>query len=212
MRWTDWRMLGMSTGALTIVLAFTGWARWAAAADVIGSQLQTSALGDVGIVRINPLRDVMISLIANVGAWLVGVIMSYFAHDHDPDYMAATKQWWRAARIWNRVRAAHTVRLKYIEARHAKIIQEKTKAAETRQKAVTRELDMLKQVDSRGEALQAELEAVCGRNVEIYRDALVRIALARQGHVREQGNTPFSPFDYKAMKLAPAQITMKVAA
>ena len=214
MRWTDWRMLSMSSGALMIVLAFTGWARWAAAADAMGSQTQVSALGNVGIVQINPLRDVLISLIANIGAWLVGVIISYFAHDPDPDYMAATKQFRVARHAWNRARAAHTIRLKHIEAKHAKIIEEKTKAAETRQKAVTREMDMLKQVTTRGEALQRELEAVCGRNVKIYRDVLVKTALARQGQVqivRGDSNTPFSPFDYKTMKLAPAQIMSEAA-
>jgi hypothetical protein len=31
MRWTDWRMFCLSSTVLTIVLSFTGWARWAAA-------------------------------------------------------------------------------------------------------------------------------------------------------------------------------------
>jgi hypothetical protein len=215
MRWTDWRMFGMSTGALIIVLGFTGWARWAAAMDTLGSQGQASALGNIGIVQVDPLRDVMISLIANLGAWMVGVIISYLAHDPDPDYMAATKQFRVARRAWNRARAAHSVRLKHIEAKHAKIIQEKTKTAETRRKAVTGEMDMFEQVTTRREAVQRELEAVTTRNVDVYRDALVKIALSRQGQVqmiRAETNTPFSPFEYKAMQIAPAQIMSQLAA
>jgi hypothetical protein len=204
LRWTDWRMFGMSTSALTIVLAFTGWARWAAAADAVGSQAQASALGSIGVIQVNPLRDVLVSLIANLGAWMVGVIISYIAHDPDPDYMSATKQFRIARKAWNRARATHTTRLKHIEAKATKTIEEKSKAAETRQKAVTREMDMLKQVTSRGDAVQHELEQVTIRNVETYRDALVRVALARQGEVqiiRAATNTPFSPFDYKSMKI-----------
>jgi hypothetical protein len=215
MRWTDWRMFGMSTAALTIVLAFTGWARWAAAIDMLGSQSQASALGSIGVVQVDPLRDVLVSLIANVGAWMVGVIISYLAHDPDPDYMAATKQFRIARKAWNRARAAHSVRLRYIEARAAKTIEEKTRAAETRQKAVTHEMDMLKQVTSRSEAVQRELEQVTTRNVETYRDALVRVALARQGQVqivRAGTNTPFSPFDYRAMRIAPPQLLTQTAA
>jgi hypothetical protein len=215
MRWTDWRMFGLSTVALIIVLGFTGWARWAAALDMLGNQGQASALGDIGIVQVNPMRDVMISLIANLGAWMVGVIISYIAHDPDPDYMAATKQFRAARRAWNKARAAHSVRLKHIEAKHAKTIQEKTKAAETRRTAVTREIDMLKQVTTRSEAVQRELEAVATRNIEVYRDALVKIALSRQGQVqivRAETNAPFSPFDYKAMRIAPMQILSPLAA
>jgi hypothetical protein len=215
MRWTDWRLFAMSTGALAIVLAFTGWARWSAAIDALGSQGQASALGNIGVVQVNPMRDVLVSLIANLGAWMVGVIISYFAHDTDPEYMDATKQFRKARRRWNKARAAHSVRLKHIEARAAKIIEEKTKAAATRQKAVTREMDMLKQVTRRSEAVQSELEQVTTRNVETYRDALVRIALARQGQVRivrDGSNAPFSPFDYKAMKIAPPPIMSEKAA
>lgn len=215
MRWTDWRMFGMSTVALAIVLAFTGWARWAAAIDLLGSQSQASALGSIGVVEVDPLRDVLVSLIANLGAWMVGVIISYLAHDPDPDYMSATKQYRLASKAFERAGRSETVRRKYIEARAAKTIEEKTRAAETRQKAVTHEMDMLKQVTSRGEAVQRELEQVTTRNVETYRDALVRVALARQGQVqivRTGTNTPFSPFDYKQMRIAPPQLLTQTAA
>lgn len=215
MRWTDWRMFGMSTTALVIVLAFTGWARWAAAIDMMESQGQASALGNIGVVQVNPLRDVLVSLIANLGAWMVGVIISYIAHDPDPDYMSATRQFRIARKAWNRARAAHATRLQHIEARAAKIIDEKTKAAETRQKAVTREIDMFNQVKSRADAVQHELEQVTTRNIEIYRDALVKVALAKHDQVQmvQTGtDRPLSPFDYKTIKIAPPQLLTQTAA
>ena len=214
-RWSSWRLLGMSTTGLVIVLSFTGWARWAAASDLIGSQSQTSALGSIGVVQVDPLRDVLVSLIANLGAWMVGVIISYLAHDPDPDYMLATKQFRAAERGYMRARDREEARRKYIVAKAATTIKEKTTSAETRQKAVTHEMDMLEQVMSRGEAVQRELEQVTIRNVETYRDALVRVALARQGQVqivRAGTNTPFSPFDYKQMKIAAPQLLTQTAA
>ena len=204
MRATDWKLFGLASAALTIVLSFTGWARWAAAMETLGSQGQDSALGDLGIIHVNPMRDVLVSLIANVGAWMVGVIISYLAHDSDPEYMSATRQFRVARNAWNRKRSKQLERLKHIEARAAKIIGEKKTSAETRQRAVTREMDMLKQVAARGEAIEHELQQVMTRNVEAYRDALVRIALARKGEVqivRAGSNAPFSPFDYKAMRI-----------
>jgi hypothetical protein len=141
------------------------------------------------VVPINPMRDVLISLIANLGAWMVGVMISYISHDPDPEYMAATEQFRIAYAAWERARSKHTVRLKHIEAKHAKVIDEKTMAAQTRQKNVTRELDMLKQVRTRSRAVETELEAVTSSNVEIYRDALVKIALSRQGQVQIKRQT-----------------------
>ena len=215
MRATDWRMFGMSTTALVIVLAFTGWARWAAAIDTLGSQAQESALGSLGVVQVDPLRDVLVSLIANLGAWMVGVILSYLAHDPDPDYMSATRQFRAARRAWNKARASRQTRMQQIEAKARREFEEKRTSAETRQRAVTREMDMLKQVSARGEAVQHELQQVMTRNVEAYRDALVRIALARSGEVQivhAGSNTPFSPFDYKSMLIAPHLSLLQTAA
>jgi hypothetical protein len=214
-RWTDWRIFGMSTAGFVIVLGFTGAARYVAALDFLGSQAQTSALGSVGIVQVNPLRDVAISLLANIGAWMVGVIISSFAHDADPEYMDATRQYRKIRKKWNKARAHHTVRLKHIEAKHAKAIQDKITVAQTRLASVSRELDMSKQVQARDGAVQAEFIAVIGNNVEAYRDALARIALSRAGQVqivKGDARTPLSPFDYKAMRIPAERIISHGAA
>ena len=181
--------------------------------DMAGSASQASALGDIGTVQVDPLRDVLVSLIANLGAWMVGVMISYLAHDSDPDYMAATKQYRIARNAWNRARARYTARLKQVEAAARVAIEEKTRAAETRQRSVTREMDMRSQILSRGEAIKHELSQVAVRNAEIYRDALVRIALESHDKVllvRSDINSPLSPFDYRTMKLIiPEQLTLK---
>ena len=46
------------------------------------------------------MRDVLISLLANVAAWIVGVFLSYMSHDDDPDYAGATRQWNRSHAAW----------------------------------------------------------------------------------------------------------------
>ena len=211
MRWSDWRMFSLSTLALVIVIAFAGWARWSVAIDdMAGSASQASALGDIGTVQVDPLRDVLVSLIANLGAWMVGVMISYLAHDSDPDYMAATKQYRIAHNAWNRARARHTAREKQVEAAARVAIEEKTRAAETRQRSVTHEMDMRSQILSRGEAVKYELSKVAVLNAETYRNALVRIALKSHDKVllvRSDKNSPLSPYDYNEMKLIIPEIS-----
>ncbi|AQS88865.1 hypothetical protein AA101099_2161 [Neoasaia chiangmaiensis NBRC 101099] len=213
-RRTDWRLFGLSSGALFLVLAFTGWARWAAALQAIGAQAQTSALGDIGVVAVHPLRDVMISLIANLGAWMVSVILSYNAHDADPDYMHATSQYRVARRRWNRARGKLLEQLRHVQARHEKSIAEKVQSAETRRRGVTRELDMLEQVRARGAAIERDTTAAMHRNLYVYRDALLR--LGRESHgsiafINVATQAPISLNEFGAMPLTTPPLFLSAA-
>lgn len=206
-RWTDWRLFGLSTTGLLIVLIFAGTARYIAGLENLGAADQTSALGDVGSIHVDPARDVLVSMLANIGAWIVGVIVSYLSHDADPDYMEATRQYKKARRRWNTARGGHVTRLQHIEARHAKSIQEKTTAAQTRRASVADQIAMRQQIEAHDKAIQQEIQGAILTNYEVYRDALARIVLARAGQVQiVQGDarTPITPFDYKAMRMNPA--------
>lgn len=186
-RRSDWRMLAMSTGALAIVLAFTGWARWAAAVDNIVSQAQDSILGPVGVVQVNPSRDVFISLIANIGAWMVGVIISYFAHDVDDEYMETTGQYNKALKVWNRAEKPYVDRLKQVEAATDKEIVALKQSAETRRASVKAEFDCRAQVDTAQESFMKKLNAALNDNLDTYRAQLVGVVNNSAGRIKLEG-------------------------
>ena len=128
------------------------------------------------------------------------MFISYYAHDHDPSYMEATAQFWRRREPYNRARNKLLLERQHIEARCAKAIENKTAEAETRRAGVAREIDMLTQIRSRDVAIQH----ISRRNVDLYRDALVQAVMAGKGRaqiVKAGTNTPFSPFEYKAMNI-----------
>ena len=75
-----------------IVLGAAGASRYAAAMRALTSQPQFNILGAEAAVVVDPLRDVLLSLLANIAAWLVGVFIAYVAHDADPEYMEATHE------------------------------------------------------------------------------------------------------------------------
>jgi len=201
-RWGAWRMFGISTMALVIVLGFTGWARWAAAIESIHGQDAGSVLGDIGIVQVNPMRDVFISLIANLGAWMVGVIISYAGHDPDPEYMVITKQYHGHQKAWEKLQAAMKARRQHVIAAADKEIEEKENAVKTRLGSVKAQMDMLTQVELRNESVMNDLWQSVQVAGEVYRDNVVKISIANKDRVtiidKETGRG-ITPFDYKNM-------------
>lgn len=204
----DWRLFGLSTVALVIVLGAAGAARYSAALQVLASQSQHSLIAASASNDANPIRDVVISMLANVAAWIIGIFIAYVAHDDDPEYMDATKQWNGAHKVWTASRAQYEQDIRHTEAKCTKIINERRIAAKTRSDSVENELAMLKQITSHEEALQTEVEQVMRSNIDIYRDALTRAALGASGKAQiivMPANTPLTPFEYKAMPLPSAE-------
>lgn len=198
----DWRLLALATVSLLIVLAAAGGSRYAAAMRALSSQPQFNILGAEAAITVDPLRDVLLSLLANVAAWLVGVFMAYVAHDSDPDYMEATHERGRARRLFNRRRASVERELDSIRARYAKQIGEKANAAKTRARGVADERNLLLQVRAHEATLIAGLQAALYASVERYRDALVRLGVQGRGaltFVRTEDGAAITPADYKDM-------------
>ncbi len=211
-RMRDWRYFGLSTSALLIVLAAAGCSRYAAALQILVTQSHHSLLSGVGATDVNPLRDVLISLLANVAAWVVGVFLSYNAHDDDPDYMKATKQWLDAHALWSADQKKYEAEVRHIEAKFTKTLNDKRTAARMRTASVEAELGMLKQVNAQEAAILTEIEQAMRSNIATYREALTRALLASSGRaqlVTKPANTPLSPFELNAMEL-PGADTMQL--
>jgi hypothetical protein len=80
-------ILILATFGLFGLITVTGWMRYQSLMSVIQSQNTANIIGTQFSAQIDPEREVIISLGANILAWLVGVFISYFAHDPDPTYV-----------------------------------------------------------------------------------------------------------------------------
>ena len=96
----SWRMLALTTFAMLVVLAAAGGSRYAAVLRNLSQTHQPDLIGGGYQLDFSPVRDVLLSLLANVAAWIVGIFISYFCHDVDPDFMAATHQHRRCGRAF----------------------------------------------------------------------------------------------------------------
>jgi hypothetical protein len=211
----DWRFLGLSSSALLIVLAAAGCSRYAAALQILATQAHHSLLSNVGVSDVSPIRDVLISLLANVAAWIVGVFVSYIAHDDDPDYASATRQWNKAHYAWARERKQFEQEMRHVQAKFTKTINDRRTAAKTRAASVETELNMFKQVEAHEQALNTEIDQAMRTNIAAYRVALTRALIGSGGRaqlVLRPANAPLSPFELTAMDLPVASAVQSLLA
>ena len=205
-RVSGYRLLGLSTLGLLIVLAAAGGSRYAAAVRALAGQPGENILGSQVVVEVSPLRDVLISLLANLGAWVVGVFLAYFSHDPDPEFMDATRQHRKASRAFFRARRGVDDQIKTFEGGFEKDVSGMQRAAAARAGEVAADRAMLDQVNKREEGVAEAIASAVHGHAERYRDVLAQVAVTRRrevGFVRRVGDksVPLTPYDYKAADL-----------
>jgi hypothetical protein len=179
----DWRMLALSTFSLLIVLGAATGSRYAAVMHQVAGQPEINLLGSDAQISVDPMRDVLLSLLWNLMAWAVGVFIAYMAHDKDPDFMDATRQYNRGHRRYRRLRRPVTNRVRQIRARLIKDIERSESAARTKAADVAAERALLEQIDKHEEAILAALTAVVRGNAQLYHASLAELAASQRGTV-----------------------------
>lgn len=129
-RWGDYRLLILSTLAVTIVVGAAGGSRYAWAMNALAALPTDSIIPGMSMPQVSPLRDVLLSLLGNVGAWIVGVFIAYLFHDRDPHLMDWTRQQQRARKRVHKLSGPYDDRIKTAKARAEKEVEEiRTKVA-----------------------------------------------------------------------------------
>lgn len=199
-RASNWRLFAFSTFSLLLVAGAAGGSRYAAALRTLTANLGPNLLGSEARIDVNPSRDVLISLLANLAAWAVGVFVAYMAHDADPEYMEATHEREAARRRYNRRRASVDKELRSIRARYVKQIEEKQNAAKARSRGVEVERNLLLQVREHQRRLVNTCQASTTTAANIYRDSLVQTAIQHRGNltfVKAADGSIITPYEYK---------------
>ncbi len=114
----------LATLGLVGLITVTGWMRYQSLMSVVQSQNTANIIGTQYSVQIDPQREVIISLGANALAWLVGVFISYFAHDADPVYVHTAVDFLKAERKYQKKRAEFEKIANQIKHNYAEKIEE----------------------------------------------------------------------------------------
>jgi len=175
-------LLVLATLALLVVVGAAGGSRYMAALHVMRAQAGPNILGSDVVVQTNPGVDVLLSLLANLAAWLVGIFFAYVAHDIDPDFMDATAQRRRAWRRFHQLRRPADARIRQVEARYAKELREAETTTASRTDAVAPQKALLDQINAHDGAIRDAVIAAVRGNAEQYRAALsAALSAARAG-------------------------------
>ncbi|MEM1105642.1 MAG: hypothetical protein AAGH87_04560 [Pseudomonadota bacterium] len=97
--WAAWRMFGLATVGLIVVLAAVWYARANFLQDAI---IEASVIGGTPP---SWLATVGGSLLMNLGVWIAGVILSYICHDSDPQFPESKKASEKYGRKYDKLRA-----------------------------------------------------------------------------------------------------------
>ena len=206
-RFANWRLFGLSLFSLLVVLVAAGGSRYSAALHQMSGHVHENILGPDASIEVSPIRDVLISLLANLGAWLLGVFIAYISHDADNEFMDATRQHRAASHAFHRARKSYEGQIKTVMAHYAVELEKKVTAAKTREGTVEFEHNLLKQIMAHEASLVKAVQSALLSNVETYRDLLVKTVIARKGEVillrtNTDGTEPTSPFEYRSMKIS----------
>jgi hypothetical protein len=178
----DWRMLALSTFSLLVVLAAATGSRYAVVMHQMAGLPAMNLLPDADFA-INPIRDVLLSLLWNVMAWAVGVFIAYMAHDKDPDFMDATRQYNRANRRYDHIRRPFVRKLQQIRAKRGKDIEKLEVTARTRVADVAVERELLDQIEAHESAVVSAITAVVRGNAQTYHANLAQLAASQRGAI-----------------------------
>ena len=203
-RFTDWRLLALSTFGLLIVLSAAGGSRYAAVMRLVTNAPTITLLGAEADIDINPVRDVLISLLGNLGAWVVGVFWAYIGHDPDPEYMEAGHERERAREIYNRSRKKLDEDKETVRARYAQEIARKESAAQTYMRDFERLHKFLVQVREHENIVIVDLQAGLSATLHRYHDALAQLVIQDPDKISFfQGSSGqrISPYEFKNLTI-----------
>lgn len=202
-KWGNWRFLGLSTFSVLVVVGAAGGSRYGAALHALRNQPEVNILGAAAMIDVNPLRDVLLSLLANIAAWAVGVYLAYLCHDKNPELMSRTRSFQHADRAYRRAKKKYDDELQANQANLAREIEKQRKRASSQASDVVQERDLLKQVRSHEKGIFSAIEAVTLRNLESYRAAILSNADVQNGKVKLViGDKQLTPHEYQNQTLS----------
>ncbi len=203
------RLIGIGTMSLVFVLLFAGFARFSVVMHQASAQPAQNILGAQASVAFDPSRDVLISMLANLLAWLVGCFLSFFCHDEDPAHMAATAQFGQWQKRFLRIDRPYRDDREVSSARAERELGERRTVAEAKRARVRPQSEMLAQVKAHELAVMRAVQSAVLRNLGTYRAALADGA-ARSGAVisidGDDAAEPPSMLDARALRVTPHRI------
>jgi hypothetical protein len=173
--------VGFATLALTLSLVFVAWNRYNWGIEMLrqmGMGTGSDIIGGVAIVPINITQKVLMSTLANVIVWSLGVAVAYWTHDTHPDLVSRYKRWKKAEKAFEADRKKIDQEIK----RELAVLNDEIEGLKNTAASYDAEFrplnDLRNQVEDRAAAIEHEAEALVSRLATRYRRMLHDLAKA----------------------------------
>jgi hypothetical protein len=191
----------MATVALLLGMGISGYARYTTVIANMTSQ-DTVILGQPGghASQADPVASVFVSLGINLIVWLVGLFVSYMAHDQHFDLMSADLERKRLTGAFEKKRRPYEKQIKLVELEKEEKIQglhNATRAAET---ATEDQRQKLAGVDQIEDKHYGKLANLLQPLVDNYQTCLCSALIAKRHRILIGANT-LSGEEYAQMSL-----------
>lgn len=195
----DISFLGLATLGLVTAVVVAGWARYSLAMHNIASSGPMITTTE-GAPSVNPLTDVYFSLGINMIVWLIGLVISFMAHDEDYELMHAEWERWWCTRRFNRIHRPWEKRIQLAKAQGTKEIDQLRAATGLATESTRDQRNWLEQVDKLEESVYRTLAARLQPAVETYRIKLGN-ELGLKGHGITVGAKTLTGEQYKHLEI-----------
>ena len=194
--WSAWRMFGLATIGLIVVLA----AVWYARANYLQDAILEAAV--IGGTPPSWLATVGGSLLMNIGVWIAGVILSFLCHDSDPEFPAAKRASEKYSKKYQKLRDKLDAEINRTLVR--------TDAVANNEKEDARSLDTGMRGNPKFQAARKQFERMTNHDAKVvgllntYRSNLVsraaetKLRFTRKGELRSDLVEEVSPAEYGA--------------
>ena len=202
-RGRDTTFLVLATVALLAAIAVAGWARYSFAIhDAVSNGPTIPVPGeDAGSGHTNPATDVLVSLGVNLIVWLIGLVISFMAHDENHKLMRASLERWNCTRRFNKAHKPWQGRIKLVKEQAALELNQLIAATRLATSATQAQRDMLVQVESRERDFFSGLANRLGPSLHHYQITLAEAA-KRAGTSIQVGGSALGAEQYQRITIA----------
>jgi hypothetical protein len=173
------RLAALTTISVLTVLIGTAWARYVVDVRVLAGTIDPNTIAPAILRHIDPTLDVAACLFLNSAVWMIGVLLSYVAHDVDPEFMEATRQHRRDGRRYYRARRRLTQVMERLEQQCSHQVMQLQVDTLSRSAEVARERGQYAHVVARDRAVATAVVEIARASVQQYKELLAQHILAR---------------------------------
>lgn len=201
-------ILGFATTLLSVLLAYVGFTRYQHLNDLVQTfNVNAAGQWDIGAaVTIDVGSKVSMLTASNVLVWALGIMVVYYTHDKDPEYMKAARRLRKAEKEYLKWREEIDQKIYTVRAQFQKKVDDSRRKAESLAHKFKQLSEQLDQVATKIDGINETYRELVASAVGAYYSIFSRVAGAQKNLAILQGGKSIDSESY--VPPAPEALTL----